>query len=122
MTLRKEFGDLFARTAFGKVAGDEAIIGKWGNIVRMEDGSWDFWIVGPDGEPMGEQRITYVLKNLPPEASVQRLEGEAFGSFRGLGKLATVARALGVRRKRRMGEAQKAAGAERLRQARAARG
>jgi hypothetical protein len=114
-TLRQRFRDDFASSAFCEVAGDPAIVGKWGSIVELEDGTYDCWL---HGGRLTEHRISAVARKTPEKWGLTRLDGEAYTQGRGDEFVRFMAPLVGVKRKKRMSDEAKARAAERLRRAR----
>lgn len=119
MTLRQDFADDFAGSAFREYAGDKAIVGKYGAITRLDDGTYDCWFVDTrTGGPLTEHRLSAVAKNVPEKWGLTRLNGEAYTQGRGPAFVREMAALCGVKRRKRMSVEAKAAGAERLKHAR----
>jgi len=57
MSLRKQFARNFPRNAFRRIDGVMHIVGKWGSIVRLDDGTYDAWFVKPDRSPLSDQKL-----------------------------------------------------------------
>lgn len=104
-SLRQQFRDDFSRTAFQLVDGEERIVGKYGQIVQMDDGSFDCWFVGQNLRPLTGRRIASIRQNLPAGVHLTELTGEAYAQGRGRGFVKEMAVLAGIRRKRRVSQA-----------------
>lgn len=118
MTLRQRFKDDFASSAFQTYCGDDAIIGKFGVIVELEDNYYDCWFVYPDGSPLSERKLTILEENTKEIGGIIRLTGEAYTQGRGESFVREIAPYVGVKKKKRVSEKQKAQGAANLARAR----
>jgi len=81
--------------------GEWRLVGKFGQIVPLEDGNWDLFI-GPDST---QRSLTRRLSFLPQEWPFHKLDGEAWVQvpLEGIkSRSALVARVLGIRRKRKV--------------------
>lgn len=100
-TLRQQFGDDFSSSAFKKIGDEENIVGKYGRIMQLDDGSFDCWFVGSDLTPLTTQKLNAIANNLRVEGKLHRLDGEAWVQGRGRDFVLKVAPLAGVKRKRR---------------------
>lgn len=113
--LRQQFHDAFASTAFRQVAGDDAIVGKFGSIAQLDDGTFDCWFVRPDGSPLSERKLAAIAKKLPVEAGLTKLSGEAYTQGADRAFVLEIASLLGIKRRKRMNDEAKAQAIKRLR-------
>lgn len=94
----------FASSAFRTIDDDSAIIGKFGRIIQLDDGTFDCWFVGPNLAPLGARRIASIRRNLSKEGTFHELTGEAWIQGRGREFVLRCAPLLGIRRKKRVSE------------------
>ena len=118
MTLRQRFKDDFASSAFQTHCGDDAIVGKFGVITELDDGTVDVWFVYPDGSPLSERKLTILEENTKESGGIIRLTGEAYTQGKGDNFVREIAPYVGVKKKKRVSEKQKAQGAANLAKAR----
>ena len=107
ISLRKTFGQDFARSAFQLIDGELRIIGKFGEIALNDDGSFDVWMVKPDRSPIGTRKLNNLcslVDNLSREVDIHRLTGEAWFSTTDPTLVRETGYYLGVRRRRRDSE------------------
>lgn len=102
MRLKEQFGNDFASTAFQKIDGEERIVGKFGNITQLDDGTYDIWIVGPNLEPLGERKITAIEKKSKAWLKLTRLNGEAYAQVRDKEIVRKIGPLLGIKRRRQL--------------------
>lgn len=74
----RDFRNNFASSAFRTFDDDLAIIGKFGRIIQLEDGTFDCWFVGPNLVPLSGRRIATIRRNLSQEGTFHELTGEAW--------------------------------------------
>lgn len=114
MTLRQEFQNDFASSAFQSIDGEQNIIGKFGRITQLDDGSYDCWFIGPDLSPLTTHRMAAIRRNAQQEWGLRELTGEAYAQGRGRAFVLQAAALAGVKKKRRVTAAMR----EHLRKAR----
>lgn len=120
-TLKADFGEDFASSAFGEESGDPAIIGKWGSIVQMDDGSYDCWFRHPDlTTPLSGKRMAKIARECRQEDGFEALNGEGYTQGRDRDFVLRMAVLAGVKKKRKMSAEAKVKAAEALKSARAA--
>lgn len=102
MTFRQDFANDFSSSAFRRIDGEMHIVGKWGSIVQLEDGTYDAWFVGPDLSPLSPQKIAAIRQKAPLWLGLKELDGEACAQGAGRDFVLTAARLAGVRKKRRV--------------------
>lgn len=110
-TPRQQFADDFAGTAFQSKDGEQKIVGKFGEIVRLDDGTWDAWFIGPELEPLSEHKLTALEKKARGIGHFRRLTGEAYMQGEGEDFVRQVAPLIGVKKRRRISQQER----ERLR-------
>lgn len=121
MTLREDFSNDFASSAFGEVSGDKAIVGKWGSITRLDDGAYDAWFHAKDlSRSLTGRRLAKIERECLPEDQFVKLTGEGYAQGRGREFVLRMAVLVGVKRKRRMSPEARAAAIDRLQSARTA--
>lgn len=122
MTLREDFSEDFASSAFGEVSGDKAIIGKWGSITRLDDGTFDAWFHAKDlSRSLTGRRLAKIERECHPEDGFVKLTGEGYAQGRGREFVLRMAVLAGVRKKRRMSAEAREAATARIKSARTAK-
>src|SRR5688572_16163350 len=99
-SLRQHFGSEFAKSAFRMIDGELRIVGKFGQITQLEDGTFDVWFVGPDLNPLTGRRIASIAQNFPRRGCLKILEGEAYTRGRGKAFVLDIAPLAGVKKRR----------------------
>ena len=95
------FEGFFSKTVIKFINDEWRLVGKFGQIVPLEDGNWDLFI-GPDST---QRSLTRRLSFLPQEWDFHKLDGEAWVQVpleAIKSRSALVARVLGIRRKRKV--------------------
>lgn len=104
-SLRQQFGDDFAGSAFQTTDGDQNIVGKWGRICQLDDGTYDCWFVGPGLAPLGARKIGAIEKKCRLNDGFVKLTGEAYTQGRGRDFVLRMAPLVGVKMKRKLSPA-----------------
>ena len=121
MTL-SDFKQDFSGSAFKTIDGERRIVGKFCEIIILDGGSFDIWVVRPNREPISNQKLTWLIKGIEAlptfssgkKATIQRLTGEAYLQTTNRSLVREVALLCGIKRKRQVSEATKQANAARL--------
>lgn len=101
MSLRDEFGNNFSRSAFQTIDGEQYIVGRWGRISRLDDGSYDAWFIGPNRSPLSNQKLALIRKSVSLARGLRVLTGEAYAQGKGRAFVLVMAPICGVRKKKR---------------------
>lgn len=104
-SLRQQFGNDFARSAFKRIDGKESMVGKFGQITQFDDGTFDVWFVGSNLAPLSGYRINALAEKYAQGADFHELSGEAWVQGRGREFALKGARLAEVKKKRRISEA-----------------
>jgi len=88
------------------------VVGKWGEIGRFPDGTWDVWLHTEEG--LGTKKLNNMLAKVPASIKPVVLTGEAFFQTEDTEAVVAFLPVLGVAKKRHMSEEQKAINAKRL--------
>ena len=105
MPALRDFKNDFSRSAFTVLEGEAAIVGKFGRIIQLDDGAFDYWFVGPNLAPLSGRRIAIIRRNLPQGGTLNALNGEGWIRGRGRRFVLTCAHLMGIRRKKRVSAA-----------------
>lgn len=101
MSLRLDFVDDFSRSAFQLIDGEQRIVGKWGQITQLDDGTYDCWFVGLNLTPLTAHRLAAIRQKVAQEGGFRQLTGEASIQGRGRAFVLKMAAVAGIKRKRR---------------------
>lgn len=99
--LRQQFGADFASSAFRRVDGDERIVGRFGDVTQLADGTYDAWFHGPDLRPLSGRKLAALEKKIKKKWGFVRLTGEGYSQSADPAFVREVAVYLRVRRRRR---------------------
>ena len=105
--LKKEFGKEFASTAFQTVDNERRIVGKFGSIAQLDNGTIDVWFVGPDLEPLSGQKLAAIVRKAPQNWHLTILTGEAYAQGQGREFVRQAADLCGVRKRRRISQSER---------------
>ena len=111
-----------SKTCIVRRDGEWVVKGKFCILAPLDDGTWDLWICNPGDLRIGlhQRRVNdrvRKLKIIPQNRPFTILKGEAHATLPGLDDLVSnpdLLRLLGIRRRKRLTEAQKNALVERL--------
>lgn len=121
MTLKQDFADDFSSSAFGHMSGDPAIIGKWGSITQLDDGTYDAWFhdVTDFTGSLSGRRLANIERECRSTDGFVRLTGEGYTQGKGRDFVLRMAVLAGVKRKRRMSSESRQRASERMKRLRA---
>lgn len=119
MNSLNDFKQDFASTAYKTIDNERRIVGKFGKVTILDDGTFDVWIISPSREPIGTRKLNnlenaFSALNGWEQARYERLTGEAYIQTTDRSLVREVAFMLGVKRRKRYSEATKQANAARL--------
>jgi hypothetical protein len=113
-TLREQFSNDFASSAFKTIDGEARIVGKFGQITQFDDRVFDVWFVGSSLAPLGYRKLAAIENNIGEEGRLRKLNGEACIQGQGRDFVLRMASLAGIKKKRRLSEAARQASRERL--------
>lgn len=116
MTLKKIFGDHVSSSAFQVIDGEIRIVGKFAQITLMDD-ELDIWFIKPNFEPIGERKLSNLIKAIPHKLTVNRLNGEAWFKCKEPELICELLILWGVRKRRFISETEKKRLSEQIKQA-----
>ena len=102
MSLRRLFENEVSSSAFQKIDGELRIIGKFAQIVLIDDGLFDIWLVRPGLEPISARKLNAIIKMFPKEAKFTVLTGEAYTQISDKNIVIERLSLLGIRKKRKL--------------------
>jgi len=106
-SLKDEFGNDFAATAFQIVDNEPRIIGRFGSISRFDDGSYDCWFHSPDLSPLSGHKLAAIERKASQKHHFVRLTGEAYAVGEGREFVLDMSRLIGVRKRRSISAAER---------------
>lgn len=92
---------------------EKCIVGKWG-IISVLDDVFDIWIVQSNLDPIPYRKMAFIQKNIPVEADLHMLTGEAWFQTRDIELVRQTLPLLGIKKKRQLSPETKKKQAERL--------
>lgn len=101
MNIRHEFRDQVSSGSFEVIDDELRLIGKYGQVVLNGD-VYDIWFIKPKLESISTRKLGYILRNLPKELCLTRLNGEAYAITKDKGVVLKTLSLLGVRVKRKL--------------------
>ena len=106
MSLKKLFGDCVSSSAFQVIDGEPRIIGKFVQISLIDD-EIDIWFVRPNFEPIGERKLSNLIKTIPHKLPVHRLNGEAWCQLKEPALIRELLLLWGIRKRKVISESEK---------------
>jgi hypothetical protein len=100
-----DFKTHFSSSAFIRIDGDQAIVGKFGRIIQFESGVFDCWFykTNKDGSigALTGKKLGKIRRNLPAGSKFKELTGEGWCQGSGPEFVFSVSALLAVKKKRK---------------------
>ena len=94
-----DFKNDVSSSAYKKVDGEIKIIGKNGEVTLMDD-EFDIFIIRPKLQPHSERMLSSLIKKLPSNLRVTRLNGEAYLKCKDVELVREMFPILGIRKRK----------------------